>query len=104
VAGHKLLHNLEGSSRSITAVAFAPDGSRLAAAGDDGILRLWETESYHEVAALRLSNYELETLAFTSDSRMLAVGCRSYVAGDELRLLHAEDPDERRVSAKRENP
>jgi WD40 repeat protein len=104
MAGHKLLHNLEGSSRPIAAVAFAPDGSRLAAAGQDGILRLWETESYNEVGAVRLSDYELETLAFTSDGRTLAVGCRSYVAGDELRLLHAEDPDERRASAKRENP
>ncbi len=42
VSGQELLV-LASSTGSVNCVAFSPDGTMLAAAGQDGSLRIWET-------------------------------------------------------------
>jgi WD40 repeat protein len=73
----------------VLALAFSPDGSRLATGCEGGIIKLWETESWNEVASLRSEGWGILSLAFSPDGRSLAVGTSSYVAGNEIQVLTA---------------
>ena len=53
-------------------IVFSPDGSRLATAGSDGIVRLFDTTSGEQVLALRGHERAVASLAFSPDGTMLA--------------------------------
>jgi WD40 repeat protein len=59
---------------SATALAFAPDGSRLAAGDADGRVRLWALPDGTPVADLPAGRTTVHCLAFSPDGRRLAVG------------------------------
>jgi WD40 repeat protein len=64
------LHTLTGHSRRIWSVAFSPDGTLLASAGDDGSVGLWDTGG-SEPPRLRLTLLGLPEgwAALASDGR-----------------------------------
>jgi len=66
-----LLHTLRGDYR-IVSVAFSPDGRRLAAAGHDRIIRLWDTRTGREVLRLRGHNDIVGCVLFSPDGQRLA--------------------------------
>jgi len=37
----------------VNSIAFSPDGKRLACGGDHGTVKLWDTETFQEVAELK---------------------------------------------------
>ena len=43
--GFRLRHLLSGHRKVITRLSWAPDGIRFASAGQDGVIRIWDTES-----------------------------------------------------------
>jgi WD40 repeat protein/DNA-binding SARP family transcriptional activator len=51
-ASPRLLIDLAGHMASIRALAFAPDGSQLATAAEDGTSRIWDLGAAHELLAL----------------------------------------------------
>lgn len=53
VASRRLVHRLDGGGWGIASVAFSPKGGMLAAGGDDGQVRLWDTATGTPIAALR---------------------------------------------------
>jgi hypothetical protein len=53
-------------------VAFAPDGRRLASAGNDGTVRIWDTATGRETATLRGHQGNVMSVAFAPDGRRLA--------------------------------
>ena len=52
-------------------IAFAPDGTRLATAGDDGILRMWTVPSGRPLFELAGHDEALQGAAFSPDGRLL---------------------------------
>lgn len=67
---------LEGHTADITALAFSPDGSRLASASWDGAIRLWP-RSGGPALVLRTGNDHALCVAFSPDSAHVAAGFRS---------------------------
>jgi WD40 repeat protein len=67
----QLLHKLIGDFR-VVSVAFSPDGRRLASAGSDRIVRLWDMTTGQEVLSLRGHEDIIGRLLFSPDGQRLA--------------------------------
>ena len=99
----------------VTAVAFSPDGRRLASAGGDGTVRLWDPATGAELAALTGHDGPVAAVAFSPDGRRLAsagedgtVRLWDPATGAELAALTGHDgpvaavafsPDGRRLAS-----
>jgi len=70
---------LNGHRAWISALAFSPDGRRLASASADQTIRLWNTGTLQPDATLRGHLHEVWTLAFLPDGRTLASGGKDGV-------------------------
>lgn len=67
-----LLRVLEGHTSPVYAIAFSPNGSRLASASSDGTLRLWDTASGHTVEILKGHRGTVNAVTFSRDGSRLA--------------------------------
>jgi WD40 repeat protein len=64
----------------VYAMAFSPDGKRLATAGADKVVRVWDAESGEEMMALPAGD-RVEAVAFSPDGKSLAAGGRDGTIG-----------------------
>lgn len=70
-----LKQTLTGFNRGVEAVAFAPDGRNIAAAGSDGFVKLWDPATGREVRSFGQGHRgTITSLAFSPDGRSVASG------------------------------
>jgi WD40 repeat protein len=58
-----------GHSESVGAVAFAPDGKRLASASEDGSVIVWDTQQNQKEGVLLWHPIQVNAVAFSADSK-----------------------------------
>jgi eukaryotic-like serine/threonine-protein kinase len=78
----------------VYAVAFNPEGSRLATGCSDNIVHVWDTETCDEMIELRGHSSYVHSVAFSPDGTMLASGSGDFT----VRIWDSRSPDERRGS------
>jgi hypothetical protein len=71
-AGEAAVLTLRGHTSVIVALAFSPDGKRLASGGDDRMVHLWDVLTGEELLKLRGHTRGIRALAFRPDGRCLA--------------------------------
>jgi len=64
----------QGHTGLVTSLAFSPDGRRLVSAGEDRVLKLWDTRTGQEALTLRGHMDITRGVAFSIDGRLLAAG------------------------------
>ena len=71
VEAQRELARLKGHSEIVYAVAWSPDGSRIATAGRDQVIRIWDGETFEEVAQLRGHSSYVWALEWSPDGTFL---------------------------------
>ncbi|MDT9185740.1 MAG: hypothetical protein P5674_23845, partial [Limnospira sp. PMC 289.06] len=67
--GGPLIRTLSGHSRSVNAVAIAPDGKRAVSASEDKTLKLWDLEQGRELATLSGHSRSVNAVAIAPDGK-----------------------------------
>jgi len=70
----KTIFSLGKTDKPLKALAFSPDGKQLAIGGDDGILRVIETDGGKQVFACPPRNARIEKVAFSPNGKLVALG------------------------------
>lgn len=66
---------------------YSPSGTLIATASEDGTARLWDAETLKPVSAPLVGGYQVRTVAFSADSRILL----TWAGGRTLRLWDTRD-------------
>lgn len=68
------MDNLDGHDGWVNSVAYSADGRFLASGGADGIVRMWQTDTWFSVAVLEGHTRPVTQIAFSSNGRYLVTG------------------------------
>ena len=84
-----VVREFKGHTKWVAAVAFSPDGRRLATVGyADRFIKLWDTETGQEIRTLTGHEGDIKAVCFSPDGRLLASAGFDSAAG--IRLWEVE--------------
>jgi WD40 repeat protein len=83
---HSEALTLEGHVSGVAGVAFSPDGSRLASAGQDSIVKVWESATGKELLTLRGHLGTVSSVAFSPDGSRLASAGGAFNQPGEVKI------------------
>lgn len=69
-----------GTSAPVTALAFSADGSALASASADGMVRVWDWQARRQQHQFEQADGGISALAFSPDGGQLSAGTARYIA------------------------
>jgi WD40 repeat protein len=75
---------LKGHADAVLAVAYSPDGRRLASGSSDGVVKVWDPAAAREVLTLRAHEGRVAAVAFSPDGTRLA-----SAGGDRVKVWNA---------------
>jgi WD40 repeat protein/serine/threonine protein kinase len=70
--------SLGGHSSGVNAVAFSPDGQRLASASTAGTVILWDVQTGRQILTFRAHRYRIDRVEFSPDGKQLASAPSDY--------------------------
>jgi WD40 repeat protein len=68
---------IRAHTNSIRDLTWSPEGARLATAGADYVVKLWDTKSWREVDAIRSFKEQIYSIGFSPDGRRLVIAARN---------------------------
>jgi WD40 repeat protein/Tfp pilus assembly protein PilF len=87
----KNIRSFDGHADAVRAVAFSPDGKRLATASADRTARLWDIATGTEVRRFTSHESKVNAIAFSPDGALLATGSGA-TDGDTISAATSRDP------------
>ncbi len=96
--GHQERRSLAGHTGAVFAAAWSPDGRRLATAGEDRIILVWDTGRDGSPEKIAYHQGAVQALAWSPDGRRLASGGEDRIVGiwdlenNRLRYVERDQP------------